>query len=319
MNRVRPRAAKPAERMPRAALPGLAKPVSRLIIGCDNQTWMPHAAAIWDDWYDRGGNAFDTAHVYLGGLPERLLGQWMKSRGVRDGAVVVCKGAHTPFCTPEWVTRQLLESLERLQTGHADIYILHRDNPRVPVGEFVDVLDGHARAGRIGVFGASNWSIARFEEANAYARAKGRREFALLNNNLSLARMVDPVWDGCISAGDPESLKWLRSHDTPLFAWSSQARGFFTDLAGPDKTSDTELVRCWYAPDNFKRRDRAIALAAELGVSPINVALAYVLCQPFPTWALVGPREISETVSTLAGLSVKLTAKQLSWLNLESG
>ena len=58
-------------------------------------------------------------------------------------------------------------------------------------------------------------------------------------------------------------------------------------------------------------------LAIELGVQPINIALAYVLCQPFPTWALVGPREISETVSTLGGASLKLTPQQLAWLNLE--
>jgi aryl-alcohol dehydrogenase-like predicted oxidoreductase len=130
--------------------------------------------------------------------------------------------------------------------------------------------------------------------------------------------MVEPVWNGCVSAGDPKSRKWLQAHSVPLFAWSSQARGFFTDRAGPGRLSDAELARCWYSEDNFRRRDRAVALASELGVSPINVALAYVLCQPFPTWALVGPRDISETVSTLGGLPVRLTPKQLSWLNLES-
>ena len=137
-------------------------------------------------------------------------------------------------------------------------------------------------------------------------------------NSVGSARMVDPVWPGCISAGDPQSRQWLLEHKVPLFAWSSQARGFFTDRAGPDRRSDGELVRSWYADDNFRRRDRAIALAAELGVSPINLALANVLCQPFPAWALVGPREISETVSTLGAFKVNLTPAQLSWLNLGS-
>jgi predicted dehydrogenase/aryl-alcohol dehydrogenase-like predicted oxidoreductase len=318
MNTVRPRAASAVERMPAAMLPGLGKPVSRLIIGCDNQSWMPHAAALWDDWFDRGGNAFDTAHMYLDGVPERLLGQWMRSRGARSQAVVVCKGAHTPLCTPEWLTRQLLLSLERLQTDHADIYIMHRDNPDVPVGEFIDVLDGHARSGRVTVFGASNWSLARFQEANAYAARNNRRGFTLLNSNLSLARMVEAPWPGCVSVGDPQSRRWLKESNTPLLAWSSQARGFFTDRAGPDKLSDRELVSSWYSEDNFRRRDRAIELASKLKVAPINVALAYVLCQPFPTWALVGPREISETVSTLRALPLKLSPAQLSWLNLES-
>ena len=52
--------------------------------------------------------------------------------------------------------------------------MMHRDNPDVPVGEFVDVLDEHDRAGRIKVFGGSNWTPARFDEANAYAAANGK-------------------------------------------------------------------------------------------------------------------------------------------------
>jgi predicted dehydrogenase/aryl-alcohol dehydrogenase-like predicted oxidoreductase len=319
MNAVRPKATRALNPIPRAHVAGLKKPVSRLILGCDNPSWMPEAAALWDDWFDRGGNAFDTAYMYQAGLSEKLLGHWMASRGVRSEATVICKGAHTPFCTPDRVTSQLFESLERLQTDHADIYILHRDNTDVPVGEFVDVIDGHFRSGIIQVAGVSNWTLRRYEEANAYARREGRHGFALLNNQFSLARMVEPPWPGCISAGDPESRRWLQARQAPLFAWSSQARGFFTGRAGPEKRSDAELVRCWYADDNFERRARAVALAKELGVLPINVALAYVLCQPFPTWALVGPREISETVSTLGGANLKLTPKQLAWLNLEAG
>lgn len=303
--------------MTHAAVPGVALPVSRLVMGCDNQRTMPHAAAMWDDYFERGGNTFDTAWLYGGGLQERLLGQWMKNRGVRDQTVVIGKGGHTPFCTPEAITRQLHESLERLQTDRVDIYLMHRDNPDLPVGELVDVLNGHVRAGRIGIFGGSNWSIARAAAANRYAKRKGLQGFGVLSNNLSLARMVDPVWGGCISASDPASRKWLKKTQLPHFAWSSQARGFFTDRAGPDKTSDAELVRCWYADDNFARRERAVALAAKKGVSPIAIAAAYVLHQPFPSFALIGPRTIAETISSLECLRVALAPRELAWLNLE--
>lgn len=127
--------------MPKGQVPGLDKPVSRLVMGCDNQRTMPHAAAMWDDWFERGGNAFDTSWVYAGGVPERLLGNWMRHRGVRDDCAVIVKGAHTPLCTPDFLTAQLHKSLDRLQTDHADLYIMHRDNPDIPVGEFIDVLD----------------------------------------------------------------------------------------------------------------------------------------------------------------------------------
>jgi aryl-alcohol dehydrogenase-like predicted oxidoreductase len=250
-------------------------------------------------------------------LMEKLLGAWVRHRGVREQVVIIGKGAHTPWCTPEWLERQLEESLTRLQTDHVDLYLMHRDNPAVPVGEFVDVLDAQVRAGRIKVFGGSNWSLDRVAAANRYAKRKGKQGFGAVSNNFSLARMVDPVWAGCVSASDPDSRRWLKRTQLPLFAWSSQARGFFTARAGRDRTEDADLVRCWYSDDNFARRERAYALAAKKGVSPIAIAAAYVLTQPFPTFALIGPRTIAETASSMEGLAVELTPREVAWLNLE--
>ncbi len=313
----RPLRQRPDAPMTYAAMPGLAQPVARLVMGCDNQATMPHAAAVWDDYVERGGNTFDTAYVYYNGLQEQLLGQWIRNRGIRGQVVVIGKGAHTPFCTPEGLTEHLLVSLDRLQTDHVDIYLMHRDNLDVPVGEFVDVLNEHVAAGRIRTFGGSNWSIARLKAANRYAARHAKQGFQVLSNNFSLARMVAPPWAGCESASDAASRKWLRQSQTPLLAWSSQARGFFTDRAGRDRLDDGELVRCWYADDNFARRERAAQLAKEKGVSMINVAAAYVLSQPFPTFALIGPRQISETADSLGCLGVTLTPKEVAWLNLE--
>jgi predicted dehydrogenase/aryl-alcohol dehydrogenase-like predicted oxidoreductase len=296
-------------------IPGVGIPVSRLVIGCDNQQTMSHAVAMFDDFFERGGNAFDTAFGYGGGVPEQLLGRWIAQRGIRSDVAVIVKGAHTPLCTPEFLDEQFRESLERLDTGYADIYLMHRDNTQVPVSEFVDVLNEHHRAGRIKAFGGSNWTLGRLQEANAYAEKNGLQKFTCVSNNFSLARMVSPVWDGCISAKEPEFTQWLAESGTTLLAWSSQARGFFTERAHPDKREDAELVRCWYSDDNFQRRERAIELARRKGVDPINIALAYVLCQPFPTFALIGPRIISETVSSLRGVPVTLTPEELRWLD----
>ncbi len=296
-------------------IPGVGIPVSRLVFGCDNQQTITHASAIFDDFFERGGNAFDTAYVYGGGLQERLLGRWIRQRDIRADVAVIVKGAHTPFCTPEFLDQQFRESLDRLQTPYADIYLMHRDNLEVPVGEFVDVINEHHRAGRIKAFGGSNWSLERLQEAEAYAAKKGLQKFTCVSNNFSLARMVSPVWTDCISAKEPAFMKWIADTGMSLLAWSSQARGFFTERAHPDKKEDAELVRCWYSDDNFQRRERAIELARRKGVEPINIALAFVLCQPFPAFALIGPRLISETVSSLRGLSVTLTPEELRWLD----
>src|SRR5204862_2193539 len=123
----------------------------------------------------------------------------------------------------------------------------------------------------------------------------GMTGFSAISNNFSLARMVSPVWDGCIAASDAESRAWLTENQMAIMPWSSQARGFFTGRAHPDNRSDEELVRCWYSEDNFRRLERVNELAQKRGVLPINIALAYVLCQPFPTFPLIGPRLLSET------------------------
>jgi predicted dehydrogenase/aryl-alcohol dehydrogenase-like predicted oxidoreductase len=308
----------PSNNMRYGRIAGLDKDISRLIMGVDNQHTLPHASVILDDFYEKGGNAFDTAHIYGKGKCEGLLGQWVHNRNLRDKVVLITKGASNPLCYPETISTQLLISLDRLKTDYVDVYIMHRDNPKIPVGEFVDVLNEHFEAGRIRIFGGSNWSLSRIEEANAYAESKGLQGFSIVSNNFSLARMIDPVWDQCISASDPESRKWLEARQMPLLPWSSQARGFFTDRAGPIDTSDKELVRCWYSEENFKRRERAIELAEAKGVLPINIALAYVLSQPFPVFALFGPRTLEETRTSLPALDVPLTPGELLYLNLET-
>ncbi|QCR44048.1 oxidoreductase [Curtobacterium sp. SGAir0471] len=299
-------------------VPGVGKRMSRLVMGVDNQPDLAHASAIFDMFVEQGGNVFDTGYIYGGGVLEGRLGKWIENRGIRDDVVVITKGAHTPYCDPESLTRQLLESLDRQGTDHADIYMMHRDNPDVPVGEFVDVLDEHRRAGRIRVFGGSNWTPARFDEANAYAAANGRHGFEVLSNHFGLAEAYDVPWDGCEHATDPASKRWLEERQVPLLPWSSQARGFFTGRAAPGDTSDAELVRCYYSDDNFERLRRARELGEQYGVPATAIALAYVLHQPFPTFPLFGPRTIAEARSSMTGLSVELSPEQVAWLDLRA-
>ena len=296
----------------------LEKEVSRLIMGVDNQVGFPHAAVMFDDFFERGGNTFDTAFVYSGGRLEGMLADWMTVRGVRNDVNVIVKGAHTPYCNPTDLSMQLIESLKRLRVDSADIYMMHRDNPAVPVKEFVDVLNEHVRAGRIKTFGGSNWSPARVAEANEYARKNGQQGFSVVSNNLSLAKMVKPIWDGCIVANDPESLAFFKATQLPLLSWSSQARGFFLPgVADPSKRDNPEMVEVWYSDDNFERLRRTRELAAKSNASPINLALAWVLNQAFPTFALIGPRTLEETRTSWPALTIELTPEQVTWLNLE--
>lgn len=301
--------------MPYGTVVASQRPVSRIVMGVDHPRTLPLLSALFDDFVERGGNAFDTAWLYGGGHPERLMGQWMRNRQIRDDLFLIGKGAHTPHVTPDAIHSQLDESLERLQTDWIDQYFMHRDDPQVPVGEFVDAMDAEVRAGRITAYGGSNWSIERFEQANDWAAAHGRTPMTALSNTFSLAEALDVPWPGCRAMTDRGSKQWLARTGTAIFPWSAQARGFFA-RADEDDRSDAELVRCYYSPDNFERLRRARALSQELGVSTMAIGLAWLLHQPFPVFPLIGPRQISETVSSLDGLQVELTAEQVAHLDL---
>ena len=119
------------------------------------------------------------------------------------------------------------------------------------LGEFVDALNRLHSTGRIAAFGGSNWSVARFKEANAYAAAKGLKPLTMLNNNLSLAVMEKPVWAGCITSNTPETLGFLRQSNTTHISWSSQARGYFLPEALRNRLpADTSPETCFGSPAN---------------------------------------------------------------------
>ena len=133
----------------------LDKPISQLVIGCDNKDDIASGALVWDAWMEAGGNAFDTGFVYGGGRHEKVLGDWIANRGVAKDVITIVKGAHTPYCLPGAIEAQLAISLQRLGLNHDPIYIMHRDNLDVPVGEFVECLKHLHKEGRIGAFGGS--------------------------------------------------------------------------------------------------------------------------------------------------------------------
>ncbi|HTN62987.1 MAG TPA: aldo/keto reductase, partial [Devosia sp.] len=301
--------------IPKRSIPGVSKQASAAALGFEDFRTFSSGAILLDAYWEKGGNLFDTAYIYGGGYTEKLFGDWQKSRGTREQSVLIGKGAHSPLVYPDVIAKQLTQSLDRLQTDYVDIYFMHRDNLDVPVGEFVDAMDAEVKKGRIrGPFGGSNWTRERMDAAIAYADKNGKQRPGALSNNFALAEMLDPIWAGCVTSSTPEWKAWLTDRQVTNFSWSSQARGFFTDRAGRDKRDNEELVRVWYNEQNFGRRDRAIELANKLGKSPIHVALAYVLAQPFPSVPLIGPRTLGELDDSLKAFDIKLTPEDIKWL-----
>ena len=314
----------PRESLPTLSIPGLDKELSRIVFGCDNQSDTNHAFAMFDHFYSKGGNVFDTAYIYNNGKSDFYLGSWMESRNLRDEVVVLGKGAHTPDCLPEKIRPQLEETLSRMSTSYLDIYCLHRDNESLPVEGFIDTLNDLKNEGLIKVFGASNWSLERFKEANEYAEKEGKEAFTILSNNFSLAHMNNPVWPGCFSCSEDEYVNYLKEKQIAIFPWSSQARGFFLDsqeFSGASHVADPnreEQERVWGSEDNLERRSRCFELASNKSVDPIQMALAFVLNQEFPSFPLIGPRNFFETESSLEATKIELSLEETSWLNLKS-
>ncbi len=305
---------KSARPMRRRKLPRLDRQTAVIALGAANVATYTQAMILFDAYYERGGNVLDSAWVYGRGLCDALIGAWMASRGVRDEMIVIGKGAHSPLTYPDVIGRQLTESLERLKTDHVDVYFMHRDNLDVPVGEFVDAMDAEIEAGRIRVYGGSNWTRERMDAAFDYAEKTGRHPPGALSNNFSLAEMVNPVWDGVLAASDDPWKAWLRRRQIPEFAWSSQARGFFTDRVGPDMRDDPSLVNAWYSDRNFARRARAMDLGRRRGKSPLHVALAYCLHQDFPVVPIIGPLALAELEDSLEALTIELSPEDVGWL-----
>ena len=315
---------KPRESLPISKIPGINKDLSRVVFGCDNQSDSNHAFAMFDHFFSQGGNVFDTAYIYNEGKSDLYLGSWIDARGLREEVVVLGKGAHTPDCTPDKIRPQLDETLSRMSASYLDIYCLHRDNEDLPVEGFIDTLNELKDEGLVSVFGASNWSLKRFKEANDYALSTGKEPFTVLSNNFSLAHMNNPVWPGCFSCSEDDYLKYLTDNQISIFPWSSQARGFFLDtqeftgLAHVADPNREEQDRVWGSADNLERRKRCFDLAAEKDVDPIQMALAFVLNQDFPSFPLIGPRNFFETESSLQATQIEVSSKEISWLNLKS-
>jgi aryl-alcohol dehydrogenase-like predicted oxidoreductase len=306
----------------------LGRPVSRLVLGSMvfHTDTLEHTFGLLDAWRAHGGNCVDTAHLYAGGASERALGAYLRDRGDRDYWVILTKGAHhnadRPRVTPEDITCDLRDSLARLQTDYVDLYLLHRDDPQVPVGELVDALNRHHRAGRIRAFGGSNWSPARLEAANAYAAAHGLQGFTVGSPQLSLAVPSGEIWAGCLDARDPETLEWYRRTGMALFAWSSQARGFFSGRFRPETlqgTPEDEFIqRVFATPDNWERLRRAEELGARRACSATQVALAWLLHLPAPVFPLVGPATVEELDACARAADLRLTPAEVAWLDLRA-
>ena len=243
------------------------------------------AFAIMDAFLDRGGRILDTAAVYGWGISEQTIGDWMKSRGTRHRVVISTKGGHPSLpdfgsrITEEIIRSDMEGSLRCLGIDCVDIYFLHRDDESKPVEYIMPILDRLVREGKARSIGASNWRVERINEANAFARANGMAEFSVsqIFHNAAFINK-EGVYDQTLVAMDDVQHIGYAANGMPVMAYTSQAQGLFSHIRDRGYEGLSEgMVKTYLNPATKARAERILAVAAETGISPTAVSLAYLL------------------------------------------
>jgi aryl-alcohol dehydrogenase-like predicted oxidoreductase len=273
---------------------------------------------------DLGGNFIDTAHCYAHWLPggfsgssERALADYFRRNGGRDELTVATKGgigSATGYrrversLSAERVGADIDDSLGRLETDVIDLYWLHTDDPSVSVEEIVDFLNAEIERGRIRWLGASNWTAGRIDAANKYAAANDLQGFAASQPQWTLAQPTagsgGPV-PGFFSAAD------FAAHDKsglPVIPHTPTAHGYFAAEVDLDDSDFDNSV-------SQKRKERARQMGAEMNRPSTQIALAYLVCSPFPVVPILGTLNEDHLSDADAALDLRLTAEQRNWLD----
>lgn len=307
-------------------------PVSRIFYGTASEPFMSggDGTELFDAVYDLGINAFDTARVYQGA--EKSLGNWIEKRGIRDKVVILSKCGHpTPLGRKrvnEKAMRKDFETSSRyLRTDYIDIYLLHRDDPDVDVGEIVEIFNAMHAEGKIGAFGGFNWTHERIMQANEYAYKHDLIPFTVSSPNFGLADQVrDPWGGGCVTISGPSNKaarEWYRKTDMPVIAYSSLAHGFFSGRlksSCPEearKLLSKEAVKGYVCLENFERLRRCERLAEKKKCTVPQIAMAWIYGQQLNTFAVVSSSSAARMKENIQALEIRLTEEELRRLDLE--
>lgn len=279
---------------------------------------------VLDRALESGVNFVDTADVYgQDGLSERVFGAWMKARGVRDNVVVATKGRFRMSPGPNGtgasrmrITRAIDASLKRLGTDRIDLYQIHMQDLRTPEEELVRALDDAARAGKIVYFGASNYAAYRLMESLWASDKRNLDRFVSLQAQYNLATR----------ALEREHVPLCTKFGLGILAWSPLAAGLLSGKyrrgQAPPEGSRLAQWKERYASFDTARNwaivEELVAVAKELGHTPSQVALAWLLARPVVSSVIFGARNVQQLDDNLGAGELDLPAEALARLDAVS-
>src|SRR6185436_439153 len=297
--------------------------VSRLCLGT-----MTYGTPAWRPWVldeatsrpfikralEHGINFFDTANMYSRGVSEEVVGRALKDFAKRDEVVIATKVFYPvddeqgQGLSRQQIMRAIDESLRRLGVDHVDLYQIHRFDDHTPIEETLEALHDVVKSGKARYLGASTMYAYQFVKMIYTQRANGWTEFVSMQNHYNLVYREE----------ERDTIPFCIEEGIGVIPWSPLARGF---LAGNrkrgEKTAslrdqhDTWGQTLYYTDPDYDVVDRVVQVAAQKGVKPIQVALAWILSKPGVTAPIVSATKLEQLDQLLDGMSVTLTADEI--------
>jgi|SRR5579871_413902 len=301
--------------------------VSRLCLGA-----MTYGTSKWRAWVldetesrpfirralDAGITFFDTADMYSLGESERVLGRALREFATRDRIVIATKAFYPLTDDPNarGLSRKHLmhaidDSLQRLGTDYIDLYQIHRFDATTPIEETLEALHDIVKAGKARYIGASSMFAWQFMKMLSTADAHGWTRFVAMQNHYNLVYREE----------EREMLPLCREEGVGVIPWSPMARGFLAGnrtnakQGGTVRSQTDEFAhQMYYADSDFAIADRAAELATRRGVSPAQIALAWLLHQPGVTAPIIGASKPHHLDEAVAATTIALDAEERKFL-----
>jgi aryl-alcohol dehydrogenase (NADP+) len=301
--------------------------VSRICLGM-----MSYGTPEWRDWVldedasrpfvqravELGINFFDTANAYSNGVSEEVTGRLLKEFTKRDEVVLATK-VYFPYndkpnqggLSRKHIIQAVEDSLRRLDTDYIDLYQIHRWDYTTPIGETLEALHDLVKSGKVRYIGASSMFAYQMARSLYLADLNGWTRFISMQNHYNLIYREE----------EREMNKLCREEGVGLIPWSPLARGFLAGTRTRDKggetlrsKSDHFAHQMYYQEADFDVLERVVDSAEKRGVTPAQIALAWVLHKPGVVSPIIGATRMAHLEQAVEALEIKLREEDIRYL-----
>ncbi|UCD97744.1 MAG: aldo/keto reductase [Chloroflexota bacterium] len=301
--------------------------VSRICLGT-----MTYGSSKWRDWVldedesrpfiqrslELGINFFDTADAYSLGVSEEILGRALKDFARREEIVIASKVFFPMSDKPNMgglsrlhIMQAIDASLRRLGTDYIDLYQIHRWDPHTPIEETLEALHDVVKSGKVRYIGGSSMYAWQFSQSLYLADLNSWTRFVSMQNHYNLVYREE----------EREMIPLCLAEGIGVIPWSPLARGFLSGNRSKHDWGETTRAKSddfahhmYYQESDFEVVERVVKIATQRGVTPSQMALAWLLHKPAVTAPIIGASKMKHLEEDLAALDIRLDTDELKYL-----